>query len=106
MIEILNVNAINKGSVQATCTVHVKPWKLKIHKVMIFQKGNNRWVSLPSEKFEVDGETKYKDLMEFDDATVLKRFKDQVLLAVDLYIQEKGDLIPEDVVKKNEDFPF
>lgn len=106
MIEISNINPINKGSVLATCTVHVKPWKLKFHKVMIFQKGINRWVTLPSEKYEADGETKYKDLMEFDDATVAKRFKEQVLLAVDLYIDQHGDLTPEDVVKKDEAFPF
>ena len=107
MIDIFNINPINKGDILASCSVHIKPWKQKIHKVMIFQKGQNRWVSLPREKYETrDGEVKYNDLIEFDDAGATKRFRDQVMQAVDAYIMRNGDLVPEDVVKDNEPFPF
>lgn len=107
MIEIINVNPINKGDMLASVSVHIKPWKFKIHKIAVFQKGQNRWVSLPREKYETrEGETKYNDLMEFDDPAVSKRFRDQIMQAVDAYIMRNGDLVPEDVVKENEPFPF
>lgn len=106
MIEVFNVNPVHKGDLLASCSVEIKPWKLKIHQVTIFQKGLNRWINLPRDKFESGGETKYRDLMEFTDLGANKRFRDQILEQVDAYIQQHGDLIPEDVVKPNEPFPF
>jgi hypothetical protein len=106
MIEIFNVNPINKGDLLASCSIHIQPWKLKIHKVMVFQKGINRWVSFPREKYEVGGETKYTDLMELTDPGATKRFRDQVVEAVEAYIAQNGDMVPEDVIKDNQDFPF
>lgn len=106
MIEIISVNPINKGDILATVSVAIKPWKLKIHEVMVIQKGANRWVNLPSRKYESNGETKYAKQLEFDDAAVEKRFRDQIMAAVDEYIMRNGDLVPEDVVKEDEPFPF
>lgn len=106
MIDIISVNPINKGDVLASVSVAIRPWKLKIHEVIVIQKGVNRWVNLPQRKYESNGETKYKPLLEFDDNAVEKRFRDQILKAVDEYILRNGDLVPEDVVKKDEPFPF
>ena len=39
MIEVQNINAVNKGSLLATCDVHIVPWKLTFHEVKIFEKG-------------------------------------------------------------------
>ena len=105
MIEVIGVNPINKGDILATVSVAIKPWKLKIHEVMVIQKGANRWVNLPQRRYEVNGETKYAKLLEFDDQSVEKRFRDQIMASVDDYIMRNGDLIPEDVVKE-EPFPF
>lgn len=106
MLEIISVNPINKGDMLASVSVHIKPWKMKIHEVMVMQKGLTKWVNLPSRKYEANGETKYAKLLEFDDAGVEKRFRDQILSAVDEYIMRNGDLVPEDVVKPDEAFPF
>jgi len=106
MIEVSNVFPINKGDLLASCSVEIKPWKLKIHKVVVFQKGINRWVSLPREKYEANGETKYNDLMEFTDSGATKRFRDQIMQAIDEYIEKNGDMVPEDVIKEDEPFPF
>jgi len=106
MIDVFNVNAINKGDLLASCSVEIKPWKLKIHNIMVFQKGQNRWVSLPREKYESQGETKFRDFLEFTDASALKRFRDQILSAVESYIDQNGSLEPEDVIKDGDDFPF
>lgn len=106
MIKVFNVYPVHKGDLLASCSVHIEPWKLKIHKVMVFQKGLNRWVSMPREKYESNGETKYSDLLEFDDAAATKRFRDQIIAAIDEYIQKNGDLTPEDIIKANDPFPF
>lgn len=106
MIKIFNVYPVHKGDLLASCSVKIEPWKMKIHKVMVFQKGLQRWVNLPREKYETNGETKYNDLIEFDDPGATKRFRDQVLAAVDEYIQVNGDMTPEDVVKADAPFPF
>ena len=73
---------------------------------MVMQKGVNRWCNLPQRKFEKDGETKYMKLLEFDDAAAEKRFRDQIMQAVDEYTNKRGDLLPEDVIKEDEPFPF
>lgn len=108
MISIQNINPINKGNVLASCTVEIRPWKLKIHKVLVFQKGTQRWVTFPSEKFEnTAGEIKYNELLEFTDNGARVRFRDQIMEAVDAYMALHGDeMIPEDVIKIDEPFPF
>ncbi len=106
MIEVFNINPINRGDLLASCSVHIIPWKLKIHKINIFQKGAKQWISLPREKYEVSGETKYSDLLEFTDLGATKRFRDQIMDAVDSYIKKNGTLQPEDVIKPLDDFPF
>lgn len=105
MIEVISVNPINKGEMLASVSVHIKPWKMKIHEIMVMQKGLNKWVNLPSRKYEANGETKYSKLLEFDDISAEKRFRDQIMQSVDEYILRNGDLVPEDVVK-DEAFPF
>lgn len=106
MIEVISVNPINKGDMVASVSVHIKPWKQKIHEIMVWQKGINRWISLPTRKYETQGETKYAKLIEFDDAAADKRFRDQILQAVEAYIERNGDLVPEDVIKDDQEFPF
>lgn len=106
MIDIINVKPINKGDILASLSVKIKPWKLTFHEIMVVQKGANRWVNLPSRKYESNGETKYQKLMEFDDAATEKRFRDQVMSAVDAYIMKNGDLQPEDVIKEDDYCPF
>lgn len=73
---------------------------------MVVQKGANRWVNLPSRKYESNGETKYSKILEFDDAAVEKRFRDQILTAIDSYVTRNGDLVPEDVVREDQPFAF
>lgn len=66
----------------------------------------NRWISLPREKYESAGETKYTDLLEFTDNGAKQRFRDQIMAAIDDYIMKNGDLSPEDVIKEDDMYPF
>lgn len=106
MIEVQNIKAINKGVLLATCDVHIVPWKLTMHEVKIFQKGNNRWIGMPS-KDETDntGQKKYTELLTFDNEGVKNRFRAQIMGAIDKYLASNPTMEPEPVITQ-EELPF
>lgn len=107
MLEVQNIFPVNKGSLLATCDVHIVPWKMTLHEVKIFEKGANRWISLPSKEFTNDsGEKKYTELVTFDNDGVKNRFRSQIMGAIDKYLASNPDLTPEDVVKADDEIPF
>lgn len=107
MLEVQNINSVNKGSLLATCDVHIIPWKMTLHEVKIFQKGSNRWLGMPAREYTSDlGEKKYTDLVTFDNEGVKNRFRSQIMGAVDKYLESNPDLKPEDVIKENDELPF
>lgn len=107
MIEIQNINAVHKGTLLAKCDVHIVPWKLTLHDVTIFEKGANRWVGMPSREYTTpEGEKKYIEMITFDSDGVKKRFRDQIMGAVDQYLQSNPDMKPEDVITSQDDIPF
>ncbi len=107
MIEVLNINALNKGTLLATCDVHIIPWKMTLHEIKIFQKGANRWINLPAKEFTNDaGEKKFSELVSFDNDGVKNRFRSQIMGAVDKFLAENPDMKPEDVITETEELPF
>jgi DNA-binding cell septation regulator SpoVG len=107
MLEVQNINAIEKGSLLATCDIHIIPWKMTLHEVKIFQKGANRWIGMPSKEFTNDkGEKKYTDLVTFDNEGIKNRFRSQIMGAIDKYLSENPDMKGEDVIKEDDEIPF
>lgn len=108
MIEIFNVNPINKNGVLASCSVRIVPWKMTMHHITIIEQGQNRWINLPSRSFESKtGEKKYEELITFDDSTVKKRFRDQIMQHIDKLIMESGgELKAELAIKETDECPF
>jgi len=107
MIEINNIEKIEKGSLLALCDVHIKPWKLTLKEVKIFQKGANRWIGMPSRDYlQADGSKKYIELMEWDNEGVKNSFKSQIIGAVDEFLARNPGLEPVAAVKEEELFPF
>lgn len=107
MIEVSNINPVQKGSLLATCSVRIVPWKLTMHDVKIFEKGANRWLGMPAKEFTNDhGEKKYTELMTFDCDAVKNRFRSQVMGAIDKFLSENPDMKPEDVIKEDDGLPF
>ncbi len=107
MIEVQNINAVNKGSLLATCDVHIGPWKLTLHEVKIFEKGANRWISMPAKEFTNElGEKKYVELITFDNESVKNRFRNQIMASIDKFLAINPDMKPEDVIKDSEELPF
>ncbi len=107
MLEVQNINAVNKGTLLATCDVHIIPWKMTLHEIKIFEKGTNRWVGMPSKEFTNDqGEKKYTELLTFDSDAVKNRFRAQIMGAIDKYLAQNPEMKPEDVVKEDDELPF
>lgn len=107
MIEVQNINPVQKGSLLATCDVHIKPWKLTLNEVKIFEKGANRWLGMPSKEYTNDqGEKKYTELVTFDSDSIKNRFRSQIMEAVDKFLSTNPDLTPEDVIKEDSALPF
>ncbi len=107
MLEIQNINPVNKGSLLATCDVHIVPWKLTLHEVKIFEKGTNRWVGMPGKEFILEnGDKKYTDHITFDNDNIKNRFRSQVMGAIDKYLSENPDMTPEDAIRAGDVVPF
>ncbi len=107
MIEISNINAVNKGSLLATCDVYIQPWEMTLHEIKIFEKGANRWLGMPSKEFtNPAGEKKYSELVRFRKDSTVKRFRAQIMEAVDKFLAQNPDMKPEDVIKENDEMPF
>jgi hypothetical protein len=67
------------------------PSGMVIHKVTVHEKGEARWVGLPSREWTNDqGVKQYAKLIEFTDRRIANKFRDQVLEALDQYLEEQS----------------
>ena len=58
-----------------------------IHNLALHEKGEARWIGLPSREWSNDaGEKQYAKLIEFTDRQTANRFRDQVLEALDRHL--------------------
>ena len=82
---ILRYTPIPSGTVIFASVVF--PGGLTIHDIRVFGAGANRKVAPPSQSFKrKNGETDYKDVLEFSTAEARAEFERQVLAAVDRYV--------------------
>ncbi len=105
-IQISNIEKVEKNNLLATCDVHIAPWKTTLHNVTIFQKGTQRWIGMPSRKWEKDGEEKYQELITFTDEGMKKRFRTQIMQAVDKFLASNPNMTPEPAIRDDEEIPF
>ncbi len=65
------------------------PSGMVIHNLTLHEKGEARWIGLPSREWSNDaGEKQYAKLIEFTDRHIANRFRDQVLDALDVHLAE------------------
>jgi hypothetical protein len=63
------------------------PSGMMIHNLTVHEKGESRWVGLPAREWtNVEGLTQYAKLIEFADRATAKRFRDEVLAALDKHL--------------------
>jgi len=71
-MKIENMRKINKGTLKAFFDVDLVKVKIKSCK-LVQQDGQAAWITGPDEKYEVNGETKYRKLVEFADKDLQAR---------------------------------
>lgn len=107
MLTVSNIQPINKGSVICKCDVHIAPWKMTLKEVMVFQKGAQRWINLPSKQYTNEsGETKYTEVIAFDNDAIKTSFRNQITSAIDAYLEQNPEMKVEDAIKPDDTFPF
>jgi|SRR5271170_2447599 len=98
MVKILDYKEINSGALKAKVNVEDSESGLIFNKVMIFKKDNNRWINLPQEVYESNGEKKFYRLVHFIEKERMENFQKSLFAALDTYL-EKNE-------KKSENIPF
>lgn len=106
MIEVVNIEAVNKGYMLARCDVRIVPWKITFHDIKIFEKGNSRWITMPAKEVMGDNnEKKYVEVISWDNDAVKNRFRRQIMDAIDAYLKINPEMKSADVIK-DEELPF
>ena len=60
-----------------------------IHNLALHEKGDRRWLNMPNESYQgADGQTHYKDQIEFTTQEVRNRFTSEILTALDARFRE------------------
>lgn len=93
MFEINNIREINKGALKAVGDVRIPSLKMNLKEVKFFDKGDSRWVTLPSKEFVNElNERKYIELVTFDTPAMKTRFCEQILeLFLNYYNKDKDE---------------
>jgi hypothetical protein len=69
------------------------PSGMVLHRLMLHEKGETRWVGLPSREWTNDqGLKQFAKLIEFRDHATADRFRDAVLAALDRHLQSLGEM--------------
>ena len=74
--------AINRNTLMGSLSLTL-PSGLVIHNCLFHQKGDSRWIQLPSQSYQLNGEKKYTKILEFETKEAHARFQRAALDAVD-----------------------
>lgn len=89
MIEITKYTPVGKNTLVAKLSIKVPKWGgFFINEICYFQKGNQCWISLPSQQYESNGEKKYHPLNGFSDPKTARAFQDHILIALENYLKQ------------------
>lgn len=106
-MKIKNYRSVNKGALKGFATIFVDKWGIEISDMGIFEKEGKKWISFPQKTYEKDGKTCYFPYIKFIDASIMKRFTDEVLRELDAWISANPVLAPQEHKDKlEEELPF
>lgn len=83
MLKIIDYKEINKGALVAQFTVQIDFKNMLLRKCKLFKKENDRWISLPAEPYEKDGQKKFYNLVAFERPEDYKDFCALILEKLD-----------------------
>jgi hypothetical protein len=85
-IEIADWKPHRKNTLVGTFSATL-PSGMVLHNLMLHEKGEARWIGLPSREWTNDhGQKQYAKLIEFVDWATANRFRDAVLAALDRHL--------------------
>lgn len=105
-MKINNYRDVNKGCMLSSFDVIIPTLELSIN-CTLFEKDGQKWISLPSRQYEVDGMKKYFSLVRFSKEKHAK-FQDKVLSMIDngeyeKYVPQED---PRSVFRDEDEVPF
>lgn len=78
-----NWRAIGKSTLVGSANIIVVKWHLVIKGVCLHQKGDKRWIGLPSKEWiDKDGKRQFSDTFGFIDHETDRRFREAALAAI------------------------
>jgi len=82
-IEIRNWTPQTKNTLRGFCTLRL-PSGMIIERVMLHEKGDNRWISFPGREYtDEQGQKQFAGFIRFDNRAIADRFRDLVLDSLD-----------------------
>ena len=85
MIECIRYKGFESGALLGFADIRVHKWGVDIQGVKLYQKDGKRWIQLPSNEYEKDGEKKYSPFMKFIDAPHWEQFTTKVKEAIEAF---------------------
>jgi hypothetical protein len=86
-VEIKDFRPYERNTLKGFLTVLLQPSGLEIRDLTVHQKGDRRWVNMPSRPYQnSEGKTSYSFIILFPDKERSQRFQDVALKALDEYL--------------------
>ncbi len=84
-IEIKKFRPFSKNTLTGFLNVELTAIKLEIRDLTVHQKGEKRWLGLPSKQYEKDGKTQWMPVLKFTDTDAWYKFQEATFKALDQY---------------------
>jgi hypothetical protein len=89
-VKLLDVRSVDHKYIIAKASVEIPSKKQIIHGVTVFQSGSNRWIKLPQNIVDKNGEKKYYPYIRWTDESEAKSIEASVLAAYDTWKSAQG----------------
>jgi hypothetical protein len=77
------IRRVGKGALKAFVNIHVAEWKITFYSCRWLEKDGRQWIDLPQCQWvDSDGNTQYRETVQFDDRETAGRFSSAALAAI------------------------
>ena len=107
-VECINFKQSPSGALLGFADLFSDKWGLEIRSCPVFQKEGRKWIKLPCNEYQEDGEKKYFNFLRFREKSHLTEFIRQAVKAIESWCYENKITIDteEDQDKTEESLPF
>ena len=105
-IECIAYKPNASGALQGFADFKVPKWGVELYGCGVFMKEGRRWISLPSRKYEDNGEVKYAQIMRFTEKEHATAFSKLLLDELDAYAAKQAMEPSGETFAEGEGLPF